>query len=540
VTNRKVHRGISILSSCALVLISVTALGNTMASATETSSGQICTIVGTSGNDVLKGTSKNDVICGLGGNDTIVGNAGKDTIDGGDGNDFINGGTGNDAILGGSGDDGMIGGAGSDDLSGSAGTPGENEHNTCDTDPLDTVTYCGFDESAPVVVTATPSRTTIDATTEAQSVTFTMRVTDDLMGTTAVNCSYMLEGGGETSYKGQGGGKKISGTGLDSTWTCTLTWAAGIRTGRYVIYFTRYDAVGNHLKSTITDGPVINQIGRASGDQQSPRITDVTFDKSTVDTSESGTTITATIHATDDNLGVDSMWCRGLHGAYDGPTASTSHLVSGTRTDGTWTCSIYLAQGVGQGTWGLLIAVYDLAYKGYYISSDGSDSHRWTVDDPQSPGRDSPITFTGNNFFTQTGAGDDTAPVMTSVSLSKTTVNTSKASQPYTATIALFDQSGIADFGLATSSPTTQAYNDGNCSQFSTDGRGNEVWKCQMQLPKGSQRGLHTFHGLFFDNNGNRVNFDVDVASGTWNFSAGGTNTSSNSIGPVGIMNSPN
>src|SRR5690348_3282879 len=33
--------------------------------------GQRCTIVGTSGRDVLRGTSHRDVICGRGGNDTI-------------------------------------------------------------------------------------------------------------------------------------------------------------------------------------------------------------------------------------------------------------------------------------------------------------------------------------------------------------------------------------------------------------------------------------------------------------------------------------
>ncbi|MEY2673499.1 MAG: hypothetical protein RLZZ514_64, partial [Actinomycetota bacterium] len=67
----------------------------------KTSTGVKCTIVGTSGNNVLTGTAKADVICGLGGNDTIKGLGGNDIIDGGTGNDLVYGGDGNDTVYGG-------------------------------------------------------------------------------------------------------------------------------------------------------------------------------------------------------------------------------------------------------------------------------------------------------------------------------------------------------------------------------------------------------------------------------------------------------
>ncbi len=57
--------------------------GNT--NATMTIKGNRCTIVGTSGNDVLWGTPNDDVICGLGGNDTIYPGPGNDEVYGGDG-----------------------------------------------------------------------------------------------------------------------------------------------------------------------------------------------------------------------------------------------------------------------------------------------------------------------------------------------------------------------------------------------------------------------------------------------------------------------
>jgi mannan endo-1,4-beta-mannosidase len=65
----------------------------------------VCSVVGTSGNDTLVGTAGPDYICGFGGNDRISGSGGNDTLDGGAGNDTLDGGAGNDAFLGGLGSD---------------------------------------------------------------------------------------------------------------------------------------------------------------------------------------------------------------------------------------------------------------------------------------------------------------------------------------------------------------------------------------------------------------------------------------------------
>lgn len=64
-----------------------------------------CTIVGTTGDDVLVGTPGPDVICGLGGHDQLSGLGGNDILRGGDGKDFIKGGDGDDVFDGGLGAD---------------------------------------------------------------------------------------------------------------------------------------------------------------------------------------------------------------------------------------------------------------------------------------------------------------------------------------------------------------------------------------------------------------------------------------------------
>jgi Ca2+-binding RTX toxin-like protein len=83
--------------------------------------GQIATIEGTPGNDVLPGTNGDDVIHGLGGHDIISAGDGDDTVCGGDGNDAISGGTGKDQLFGDAGRDTLRGGIGDDTLSGGQG-----------------------------------------------------------------------------------------------------------------------------------------------------------------------------------------------------------------------------------------------------------------------------------------------------------------------------------------------------------------------------------------------------------------------------------
>ncbi len=89
-----------------------------------------CTIVGTTGNDVLFGTRRADVICGLAGNDVIfglrgndviIGGPGNDTVFAGDGDDVIHAGDGDDTADGQDGDDRVLGGAGTDSVHGGGG-----------------------------------------------------------------------------------------------------------------------------------------------------------------------------------------------------------------------------------------------------------------------------------------------------------------------------------------------------------------------------------------------------------------------------------
>lgn len=96
----------------------------------ETTTSQITSKLGSSGEDLLSGTAGNDLILGLQGADTIRGNGGSDVIQGdedpdklygGEGNDIIQGGQGSDLIYGENGNDILSGGLDDDMLSGGNG-----------------------------------------------------------------------------------------------------------------------------------------------------------------------------------------------------------------------------------------------------------------------------------------------------------------------------------------------------------------------------------------------------------------------------------
>lgn len=77
-------------------------------------SGNTCTIKGTSAANTITGTSDADVICAMGGNDTVYGAGGADVIEGGKGADTLNGQGGADRVIGDSGSDKLFGGYGDD------------------------------------------------------------------------------------------------------------------------------------------------------------------------------------------------------------------------------------------------------------------------------------------------------------------------------------------------------------------------------------------------------------------------------------------
>ena len=78
-------------------------------------------LVGDSGNNIIKGEDGNETIFGKAGNDTIAGGEGDDVLFGDTGDDTLSGGPGTDRLDGGSGSDRLIVDEGLDVIAGGAG-----------------------------------------------------------------------------------------------------------------------------------------------------------------------------------------------------------------------------------------------------------------------------------------------------------------------------------------------------------------------------------------------------------------------------------
>lgn len=521
------------------------------------------TVAGDGGNDAILGGDGTDTLTGGLGDDTVAGDAGNDAIVGGDGNDVLSGGDGNDRLLGDAGNDtmkgeagndGMIGGVGTDNLAGANGVPAPTERNLCEKDAADTVTYCGFDDAAPWIVSAELEKTSVDSSVTAQTIKVTLQVTDELMGVQTVGCSVMFDGA--RSATGYDQAVRTSGDAVDGIYTCNVTIPFGGSTGRWGLNIDTRDRAGNmgfanqsangkwhsNLPEIMAQSPEhwIEQTG--AGDNQSPRITNPVFSKTEIDTSAGADSFNLDVTITDDFSGIDTVQCGPRHNAvenFDIKIVVTK--VSGTNTNGVWRCAVTLPKNSGKGKWYLAVFVSDKSGKRYSIDGKPTTETTWAVDDINEIFVQPPLDL-GLNYITQVGDGDDELPTMTSISLDKTQVNTSSSDQTVVATLNLVDvQSGIRSAELRSFSPTTFAQNVSACKFTSADGAGGEVWTCTLKLPIGSQKGLHAFSMMMFDKVGNRVTYDLNKDTGKWRMvplSFYGYNATNNlELGPVGVLN---
>ncbi|MCX8530184.1 MAG: calcium-binding protein [Rhodoluna sp.] len=510
------------------------------------------------GTDVISGDEN---VIGGSGNDVIKGDAYINMITGGEGNDRISGGDGNDLLYGGAGNDGLLGGAGSDVLSGADAAPAVTERNLCEHDANDQVTYCGFDENAPWIASATLSATEVDSSATAQTVVVTMHVTDELMGVDYAGCSLMLEGARMST--GYARAVRTSGDALDGVYTCNVTIPRGGTMGRWGLNFDTRDKAGNlglanqgangkwhsNLPEIMAQTPEhwLNQTG--VGDSASPRIIDPTFSVTTVDTSAADATVTVQMTVTDDFSGVDRVNCAPRHGiAIDfkqGYGYGVATQLSGDAMSGVWSCTFKLPTGAGHGKWGVAIYASDKTGKNYSMSTDFNNENKWIVDDTALQFVPPAVTSTSVNYFTQTGAGDDTAPVLLSIDLDRTNINASSSDQRVVATLTVApEQWGtprVIVFDVF--SPATMAEHQSPCTLTTTNSDGSTIWSCPFTIQIGSAKGLFPIMVWLADDAGNRADFRGDPVTATWrttvlNESGNRVDLTGLTLGPVGVTNS--
>lgn len=367
------------------------------------------TVSGNSGSDSLSGGDGSDTVSGGDGSDWADGDGGNDVVSGGGGDDTVSGGDDADTLTGDAGNDHVFGGPGDDDLSGGAGT------NTCDggggVDHLDLT----CDSTPPTLVWLRFSDTQVDTSVGPIQVTITARFTDDLSGFDQASVGVGTIGA--VFHQSD----RISGDSLDGTYRTTLYLYQYMPQGTWPIRLSLQDAVGNRDSLTSSDLQELDQPWQFTqagpGDDTAPTVSNLVLNSTTLDTSAGSASVTATVHAEDDLSGFD--W---LNLIVDGPAGQVSSLyfdhfqrISGTSLSGDYSGEMTLQQYAPQGDWHIV---------GGFVGDNALNTHTLTADELTA-------LLGGSDTITQTGAGDITAPQVTSLAV------TSDGADPATSPVNL-------------------------------------------------------------------------------------------------------
>lgn len=138
-----------------------------------------------SGNDTVTTDQGDDSIWTGEGNDTVEAGSDDDFVESGNGNDWIFGGEGVDSILAGSGNDNISGGAGGDELDAGSGV------DYCERDAADIQVSCYFDNKPPKVsdFSVSPSTRSIDTSSSSAPIRYRFAVTE--LGTFSLYFSFV-------------------------------------------------------------------------------------------------------------------------------------------------------------------------------------------------------------------------------------------------------------------------------------------------------------------------------------------------------------
>lgn len=472
----------------------------------RTHDGLRCTVVGSAASDVLRGTSGRDVICGRGGADRISGGgsddvvdagAGSDRVTGGSGRDVVSGGRGDDTLLGADGDDRLGGGLGDDQLTGGSGgdaVDGGAGFNLCDrpaaTSTGDTQVRCAVDREQPQVTSVSVAPATVDVSASAQRVRVRVRVTDDT---------------GVAAVQAWNAATLVSGTPRDGVWETTLRVPRYVEPGpRDLDVFVR-DRVGRDVGVTRRGAyDVVN----SRVDREMPQLRSLRLDRASVDVRASAQTITATARVTDDLAGSDyPVLCPARAFPTGEPrfrqagACERMEKVSGTATDSVWRATYTVARGAPSGTWNFAVWLSDAAgnrngddfwYGPDQFAANGPVPDPWIHAVPD-----------GGGAFQVVGTTPDThAPVLGSLRLTPSVVDTSRGAVRITADVRASDVEGLSGVFVFVSgwpgypdapewtSPLTLAWVEDFVLQSGT--RKDGVWRATFVVPAGTPDGEYS------------------------------------------------
>jgi hypothetical protein len=366
------------------------------------------------------------------------------------------------------------------------------------------------DTAAPALAEFDFNPKTIDVSSGPQTVTLTLRITDDLSGFEFGSFIFISPSGQQISSAGFNAQHRISGNSLDGVYqlSTTIPQFSEAGTWRVIQLFLR-DSVGNSAvfsqSDLISRGFPTELVVNGGPDLASPDLVEFSFNPTSIDVSAGAQNLTLTLRITDALSGFEFgsfifMSPSGnqiISGGYN-----FAHRVSGDSHDGVYQVTASVPQFSEAGTWRVLQMFLRDAVGNSTVLSESDVSSRGfptqlqVISDPQ----------------------DITAPSLTQFSFTPATIDTSTAPQSVTITLRITDDVSGFEFGsFIFMSPSGQQINSGGYN-FAHRISGNAldgVYEITTTFPQFSEIGAWRVLQLFLrDAVGNSAVFnDSDLST---------------------------
>jgi hypothetical protein len=366
------------------------------------------------------------------------------------------------------------------------------------------------DVTPPHLVNFSFSPTSVDVANGAQTVTVTVRITDELSGFGSGSVSFVSPSGGQ--YRGTSiqASNLVDGNIHDGTYRADIVFPQFSEAGTWRVYaFYMWDRVGNQ---TYLYDPDIAALGLqdelsvvGGPDLMPPRMDGFVLSPSTINVSGASQTVTVTVHVTDEGSGLGSgsvSFVSPSGGQYRGTSIQASNLVDGNIHDGTYQAEVVFPQFSEAGTWGV--------YAFYMWDCVGNQTYLYGTD----------IAALGfpTSLEVDSQPEDTTPPQLEGFAFSPSTIDVSGGAQTVTVTVHVTDDlSGFGSGSVSFVSPLGGQYR-GASIQVSNLVGGNVhdgTYQADVVFPQFSKAGTWQVYAFYmWDSVGNQTYlYGPDIAN---------------------------
>lgn len=212
------------------------------------------------------------------------------------------------------------------------------------------------------------SSSVIETTDTAQNVAINVRVTDNDKGVKLVAVRFQSASGNQFVNAFINSQQRISGDSRDGVYRATVAFPQYSKAGTWSIFEMETRDEANNYK--VLNTAEIASFGFATElqvisnneDVTAPEVTDLSFNSSTIDTTNSSQTVSVSVRAADAFSGVRKVNVYFYLPSNDylvGTELNNQQLVSGDGKDGIYNGILTFPQGTDAGTWRIAVSVSD-------------------------------------------------------------------------------------------------------------------------------------------------------------------------------------